>query len=81
MSAGFSRDRLGASQWPDASRHCAGSDVPNIITTLGDDIRVAHPNPEVYGYTQIYVSRSNPDPTMVEQITYSVCRTRDPLNK
>ena len=51
---------------PDASPRCADSNALNIITAMEDDIRVAHPNPEVYGYTQIYVSRNNPDPTVVE---------------
>ena len=45
---------------------CADSDRANIVTTIGNDIRVAHPNPGFYGYRQISVSRNNPDPTLIE---------------
>ncbi|MDA1369334.1 MAG: hypothetical protein O2971_01030 [Proteobacteria bacterium] len=45
---------------------CADSDRANIVTTIGSDIRVAHPDPGFYGYRQIYVSRNNPDPILIE---------------
>lgn len=54
--------QLQNNQDPDASLACAETDDPNIISRVGDDIIVAHPHPELLGYRQIYIRKSNPIP-------------------
>ncbi len=49
-------------QEPDASLACAENDDPNIISSVGDDIIVTHPHPELLGYSKIYIRKSNPIP-------------------
>ncbi len=45
---------------PDDSLRCTDSVGPNIVNVDGDFVRVAHPNPGIHGYSQIYVtSESN----------------------
>lgn len=46
---------------------CAQPGTPNIITVEGDDIRVSHPNPEIFGYSELFVSSSNPTPVLIPQ--------------
>lgn len=50
---------------PDSSMICPGAQLPNIITRENGDIVVSHAMPQVIGYSQIYVSKNNPVPTMV----------------
>lgn len=57
---------LRRNQIPDESLSCDRSGTPNIISREADDIIVSYPHPDFYGYSQIYVSRSNPEPTLVE---------------
>lgn len=50
---------------PDESLHCADpAGTPNIVVQQGNDVIVRHPQPELLGYNQIYVSRSNPIPVL-----------------
>ncbi|NKB34419.1 MAG: hypothetical protein GKR91_15110 [Pseudomonadales bacterium] len=51
---------------PGDSMRCDESGAANIIEEINGDVRVSHPHPDFYGYSQIYVSRSNPEPTLVE---------------
>lgn len=53
---------------PDSSLKCAEASLPNIITRAGDDIIVNHPSPQMLGYSQIYVSKNDPTPTLVPLI-------------
>ncbi|MDA1370776.1 MAG: hypothetical protein O2971_08465 [Proteobacteria bacterium] len=57
---------LRTNQLPDESLRCDQSGTPNIISREGGDIKISHPHPDFYGYTEIYVSRSNPEPTLIE---------------
>lgn len=41
---------------PDPSLRCSDSNVPNIVETRGDTVRISHPNPRAYGLNAIYVS-------------------------
>lgn len=57
---------LARGELPGESLRCDGSGQANIITRNGNEVIVEHPQPDFYGYTRIYVSRSNPVPTLVE---------------
>jgi hypothetical protein len=57
--------QLRSAQLPDASMRCDDSGTPNIIERSEGDIKISHHHPDFYGYSQIYVSRSNTEPTLV----------------
>lgn len=44
---------------------CPGSSLPMVVTETGTDIIVHHPQPSIFGYSQLSVSRSNPDPELL----------------
>lgn len=44
---------------------CADSNVPNIVNRQGETVRISHPNPQIYGYQQFYVTNRNPEPVLV----------------
>ena len=50
---------------PDASLRCEETPAINIVTRTDDDIVIRHPNPSILGFSDLYVSRSNPTPTVV----------------
>jgi len=50
---------------PDESLRCEQPGDPNIVTVIGDDIIVTHPNPQLLGYSEIVVSKNNPIPELV----------------
>lgn len=54
-----------SAQIPNESMRCDDSGTPNIIERSDGDIKVSHPHPDFYGYKEIYVSRSNTEPTLV----------------
>lgn len=49
---------------PDDSMRCENSGA-NLVEQIDGDIRISHPSPETFGYSQIYVSRENPEPIVV----------------
>ncbi len=51
---------------PDPSLRCAESFIPNIITRDNDSIRISHPNPDTYGFSEIYVTNETHEPIFVE---------------
>lgn len=51
---------------PADSLRCDQSGTPNIVTGTGGDLKIAHPHPDFYGYSEIFVTRNNPEPTVVE---------------
>ena len=53
-------------EMPHESLRCDASGTPNIVTRGGGDIVIAHPHPDFYGFKEIYVSKNNPVPTLVE---------------
>lgn len=57
---------LRSAQIPEESMRCDDSGTPNIIERSDGDIKVSHPHPDFYGYKDIYVSRSNTEPTLVQ---------------
>lgn len=44
------------------------SNQPLIVRETADDLIVSHPAPENLGYSEISVSRSNPDPRLVQDL-------------
>lgn len=57
---------LRSAQTPNEAMRCDDSGTPNIIERSEGDIKVSHPHPDFYGYTEIYVTRSNIEPTLIE---------------
>lgn len=57
---------LARGNMPAESLRCDQSGTPNIVTESGDDIKISHPHPDFYGYLEIFVTRNNPEPTIVE---------------
>lgn len=47
---------------PPQSLRCEETPALNIISRQGDDIIVTHPNPQILGFSELSVSRSNPTP-------------------
>ena len=45
---------------------CDESGTPNIVTEVNGEIKISHPHPDFYGYAEIFVTRNNPEPTIVE---------------
>lgn len=50
---------------PAPSMRCEESNVPNIITRNGDEVRVSHPNPGFHGFSELYVTNFDHEPTTV----------------
>ena len=44
------------------------SNQPLIVRNTGDDIVVSHPAPENLGYSEISVSRSDPNPRLIQDL-------------
>ncbi len=59
-------ESLTAGETPDPATTCPGSNLPIIITETSDDVLVEHPEPDVYGYAGIVVSRSDPAPRIIQ---------------
>lgn len=57
---------LASDGMPDESLRCDQSTAANIVTPIGNDIQISHPHPDFYGYSQIYVSKNNPEPTLID---------------
>ncbi len=57
--------QLRSAQLPNEAMRCDDSGTPNIIERSEGNIKISHPHPDFYGYSQIYVSRSNSEPTLV----------------
>ena len=51
---------------PGESLRCDESGATNLVTRADGDIKISHPQPDFYGYREIYVSRNNPEPTLVQ---------------
>ena len=49
---------------PDESLNCFESGLPHIVTRVGDDVIVTHPRPDLLGFSELYVSKNNPVPTV-----------------
>lgn len=56
---------LQAGDEPAASLRCEETPAINIVTRTDDDIVIRHPNPRILGFSDLYVSRSNPIPTVL----------------
>jgi hypothetical protein len=57
---------LVAGDLPEPTITCPGSTLPLVVTETADDVIVEHPEPEMFGYSEIFVSRSNPVPQMTQ---------------
>ena len=53
-------------EMPDSQLKCEDLSGPLVITTDGDTISISHPNPSIYGVSQISVSNDNPFPTLLD---------------
>jgi hypothetical protein len=56
---------LQSNNTPDPALRCDQTAPPNIITRNGDDIKISHPDPGVYGVEELSVSKSNPVSTLI----------------
>lgn len=52
-------------QMPNDTHNCAGTNLPHVITRVDNDIIVSHPQPQLLGYTEIVVRKSNPVPELI----------------
>jgi len=59
-------ESLAAGDLPDRNTTCPGSNQPPVIRQTADDVLVEHPEPDLFGYAGIVVSRSNPVPRIVQ---------------
>ena len=50
---------LRSGETPDSSMSCEGISVPNTIRRNGDIVRVDHPNPAMFGLSEIYVTNES----------------------
>jgi hypothetical protein len=57
--------QLRSAQMPNNAMRCDDSGTPNIVERSAGDIKISHPHPDFYGYSEIYVTRSNTEPTLV----------------
>lgn len=51
---------------PGESLRCDESGTINLVTRADGDIKISHPQPDFYGYREIFVSKNNPEPTLVK---------------
>ena len=51
---------------PDPQLKCEDPGGPLVITTNGDTLSISHPNPSIYGVSQISVSNENPFPILLD---------------
>ena len=57
---------LQTGEMPDPLLGCEQADEPNLISREGDIIRISHPDPGIYGYREIFVNSSDPEPSLIE---------------
>jgi hypothetical protein len=48
---------------PESTLRCQETPALNIVSRTDSDIVISHPNPGALGFSELYVSRSNPIPT------------------
>lgn len=58
---------LDRGELPDSSYSCAEANAPNIMSREGDLVRISHPNLEIYGLSEIYVTSESHEVIFVEQ--------------
>lgn len=58
--------QLSEGQQVDRSLRCEETNLPLLVVSEGDDLRISHPRPEALGLTGIYVLRSNPVPILLD---------------
>lgn len=58
-------ESLVAGELPPPNTTCPGSSLSLIVRQTADDVIVSHPQPSIYGYGALTVSRSNPVPQLV----------------
>lgn len=51
---------------PPETLTCDASGQSNIVSRVGNNVIVEHPQPDFYGYSRIYVSRNSPEPTLLQ---------------
>ena len=59
-------EALEVDETPDLELLCDDSLSPNIVTRDGDEIRIAHPNPSTYGYSELFVTNIDHEPIATE---------------
>ena len=58
--------QLANGEEPDANLRCEETGLPMLVATENGDLRISHPRPDLLGLTDIFVTRSNPVPIVVE---------------
>lgn len=59
-------EELSAGRSPADSLRCDDTGLPLIVANVNGDLRISHPRPDLLGLTDIYITRSNPVPILVE---------------
>ena len=57
---------LSAGRSPTDNLRCEDTGLPMIVAEINGDMRISHPRPDVLALTEIYITRSNPVPVLVE---------------
>lgn len=57
---------LAAGRTPGENLRCEETGLAMNVVTVDGDLRISHPRPDLLGLTDIYVTRSNPIPIVVE---------------
>ncbi len=57
---------LASGRLPADSLRCDESGSANIVVREGSEVKVSHPHPDFYGYSEIFVTSKNPQPQLVE---------------
>lgn len=59
-------DKIQSGERPSSGATCASSDMPLLVVQAGDELTVEVQDPQIYGYSAMRVSRSNPIPLLIE---------------
>ncbi|MSR11401.1 MAG: hypothetical protein EXR84_06315 [Gammaproteobacteria bacterium] len=55
-------EQMATGQEPDMALQCAAPAGSNLLQRDGDTLRISHANPQLYGYSEIFVTNLDPDP-------------------
>lgn len=58
--------QLSLGREPDPTLRCEPAALPNRVTRTSAGVRVDHPSPQLYGFSEIFVSSAQPVPQLLE---------------
>ncbi len=59
-------EQMAAGQEADMALQCAAPAGSNLLQRDGDTLRISHANPQLYGYSEIFVTNLDPEPTALQ---------------